>query len=353
MDYYKLARPFLFRLPPEKAHNMVIEGIKQGLIPLPKHNVYNSLITETLDMKFSNPLGLAAGFDKNAEVYNDLLAAGFGFAEVGTITPKPQAGNPQPRIFRLREDEAIINRLGFNNKGMEAVANNIPVGTRLNGILGINIGKNKDTAHAAEDYTALITTLYTRADYITINISSPNTAGLRDLQKRENLEELIKQIMSERNAQAALANYKVPLLVKIAPDVSPAELEDIVGIALENNVDGLIVSNTTISRPSSLRSEHKTQQGGLSGKPLMDLSTNTLKRTFELSRGKIPLIGVGGVSSAEDVITKMRSGATLVQLYSALVYNGFWLIERIKKDLAEFCDREGIDSLQEIVGVWN
>lgn len=346
MSYYSYIRPVLFRLPAEKAHDLALEALKLGVTPACHIKNYPLLATECFGLKFPSPVGMAAGFDKNAEVTGALLKQGFGFVEAGTVTPKPQAGNPQPRMFRLAEDEAVINRLGFNNKGMEFARTRLLARKALAGIVGINIGKNKDTEHALPDYLIGLRELAPLADYVTVNISSPNTVGLRDLQGKKALSELLDGLLSEREKLAK----RVPLLVKIAPDITSAEQEDIAEVALAMKLDGLIVGNTTISRPESLKSSYKTETGGLSGKPLMPLSTEVLRRMYKLTEGKIPLVGVGGIASPEDAIAKIRAGASLIQLYSAFVYQGFGLVERIKQGLAEEVQRSGVVSIAELVG---
>ncbi|MED6207908.1 hypothetical protein PIB30_040002 [Stylosanthes scabra] len=305
--------------------------------------------------KFSNPVGLAAGFDKNAEAVDGLLGMGFGFVEVGSVTPVPQEGNPKPRIFRLRQEGAIINRCGFNSQGIVAVAkrlgaqhgkrkldetssrsptsnNDVKHGGKAGpGILGVNLGKNKTSEDAAADYVQGVHTLSQYADYLVINVSSPNTPGLRMLQGRKQLKDLVKKIQAARDEMQWGDEGPPPLLVKIAPDLSKDDLEDIAAVAVALNLDGLIISNTTISRPDAVSSNPlASESGGLSGKPLFDLSTKILKEMYILTRGKIPLIGCGGISSGEDAYKKIRAGATLVQLYTAFAYGGPALIPQIK-----------------------
>lgn len=325
---------------------MALTALRYGLVPGCPERAYPTLATECLGLRFPNPVGLAAGFDKNAEATGALLRHGFGFVEAGTVTPRPQPGNPRPRMFRLEEDEAVINRLGFNNKGMAYARARLMVRRPGAGIVGINIGKNKDTEHALADYLVLLRELGGLADYVTVNISSPNTAGLRELQRKDALTELLESLMNERDRLPR----RVPLLVKIAPDMTQAELEDVAGVVLEQKVDGVIVSNTTVRRPDSLKSAHQTEMGGLSGKPLMPLATDTLRQLYRLTQGKIPLIGVGGIGSPEDAITKIRAGASLVQLYTGLVYHGLGLVERIKQGLAAEVQRAGVASIAELVG---
>lgn len=338
----------IFAMDPEKAHGMAIHALRSGLVP--KHHVkkYDALASQVFGLQFASPIGIAAGFDKNAEAWRGLLDQGFGFVEVGTITPKAQEGNPQPRVFRLIEDNALINRLGFNNGGMDAAYENLKGHTPADGIIGVNIGKNKDTERAEDDYTALIEKFVGIADYFTVNISSPNTKGLRDLQSKEALTSLMKAVLAQRDAYTA---RRVPVLVKIAPDLDEAGQEDAAAVALELGFDGMIVSNTTLARPESLKSAHKGEQGGLSGAPLMQPSTQVLRNIYKLTGGKIPLIGVGGVGSAQDAITKIRSGASLVQVYSMLVYEGLDLVARINDGIAAHLKQEGLASVSELVGI--
>jgi dihydroorotate dehydrogenase len=339
-------------LPPESAHHVAIRALKSGLFPTPAPFHSPRLQTEAMGMRFPSPIGLSAGFDKNGEVYREMLGCGFGFVEIGTVTPRPQTGNEPPRIWRLSDDEAVINRLGFNNEGADAMDARLPQGrTQLPGIVGVNIGKNKDTEHALEDYLPLLRRFLPKASYLTANISSPNTPGLRDLQKREFFESFTRALRSERDSMVAMRGIQVPLLIKIAPDVSDEELETIVGIAVQERIDGLIVGNTTLSRPDTLRHADRTQQGGLSGAPLMALSTEVLRKTSKLSQGKLTLIGVGGVRSAEDVIAKIRAGASLVQLYTALVYQGFGLPTRLNRDLDHWLEKVGVKHLSELRGM--
>lgn len=347
---------FLYRLghlvPPEQAHRLAIGLLRSEMFPSPLTFQSDRLQTQVLGISLPSPIGLSAGFDKNGEVYAAALKQGFGFVEIGTVTPRPQDGNPRPRIWRLPEAEAVINRLGFNNEGAEALEARLPDSrSALPGIVGVNIGKNKDTEDALSDYLPLLRRFYSRASYITANISSPNTAGLRDLQKRDHFEQFTRALRSERDGLAAVNGYHVPLLIKIAPDVSDEELESIVGVAVDERIDGLIVSNTTISRPAGLNHHDATQQGGLSGAPLMALSTEVLRKTAKLSQGKLTLIGVGGIRTAEDVIAKVRAGASLVQLYTALVYQGFGLPMKLNRDLAAWLDKVGVKNFADLRGM--
>ena len=294
---------------------------------------------------FPNPIGIAAGFDKDAEAPDALLRLGFGFAETGTVTPRPQAGNPKPRLFRLYEDRAVINRMGFNSQGLEPSLKQLATRSRV-GIVGVNLGKNRDSTDAAADYLEGVRRVGALADYFVINVSSPNTPGLRDLQRRDILEDLLHRLVAARDEAAP----GTPLLVKIAPDLSPDERADIAALAGPSGIDGIIIGNTTIARPPSLRSAHAGEQGGLSGAPLFAPSTAVLADIYRLTEGKIPLIGVGGIASADDAYAKIRAGASLVQLYTALVFQGPALVGRIKRGLAELLARNGFASIAEAVG---
>ena len=348
MDSFRLARPLLHRLQPETAHDLTLWALKAGLAGRDARKDDPRLATSVLGLKVPNPLGLAAGFDKNAEVIGPMLDLGFGFVEVGSVTPLPQLGNPRPRIFRLPEDRGVINRLGFNNQGLVAAADRLRIWreTGRPGILGVNLGKNKAQEDAAADYAEGARRLGPYADYLTINVSSPNTPGLRALQQREELEAILAAI---REA----APGHPPLLLKIAPDLSPEDLEAVCEVALAGKLDGLIAGNTTISRPETLRSPLKGEAGGLSGRPLFDLSTEVLRQAYRLTGGRLTLIGTGGITSGADAYAKIRAGASLVQLYSALVYEGPGLIRRIKDELAALLERDGFASVAEAVGTEN
>jgi dihydroorotate dehydrogenase len=301
------------------------------------------LASRLFGLDFPNPLGLAAGYDKNAEAFAPALALGFGFVEIGSVTPRAQPGNPGPRLFRLSRDRAVINRMGFNNDGLDAVAARL-ARHQSQGIVGANLGKNKDSADAAADYVAGVHALGPHADYLVINVSSPNTPGLRALQGREPLAALIAAVRSARNSE------RPPLLLKIAPDLTESDKQDIAEVAIAGGLDGLIVSNTTIARPDSLRSAAKEEAGGLSGEPLFAPSTALLADMYRLTTGKLPLIGVGGIASAEDAYAKIRAGASLLQLYTALIYGGAGLIGRIKTGLAARLRADGFTSLAQAVG---
>ncbi|MCD6034480.1 MAG: pyrD [Rickettsiales bacterium] len=351
---YTLLRSAIFRLSPETAHYTAINLLKYNIIPPSKTLNFPSLNVRLAGLVFPNPLGLAAGFDKNAECIPSLTRQGFGFVEVGTVTPEPQTGNPKPRLFRLNEDEAIINRMGFNNKGSRAFIENLNNSKdQWNDkvIVGANIGKNKTTEDPISDYLTLLERCYGMSDYITVNISSPNTPGLRDLQGKEALNQLLSALMDKRKLLVANTGKTVPLFLKIAPDLSLIQAEDVVESVLSYPIDALIVSNTTIARPDTLQSPYKTETGGLSGHPLFVPSTELLRTIYRLTKGKVPLIGVGGIGSAEEAYTKIKAGASLIQIYSMLIYKGFSVVNKITSGLAERLERDGFASISEAVGV--
>lgn len=347
----KFINYLLFKLKPETAHNLAIWALKYNLVPSFKKNKYSSLETKVFGINFDNPIGMAAGFDKNAVIFNNLFRFGFGFVESGTVTPQPQFGNEKPRIFRLEKDQAIINRLGFNNLGIENFLTNISTKKiPENAVFGINIGKNKDTSSAIEDYLLLLRKTYGKSQYITINISSPNTKNLRDLQKADELDLFLAAIFSEKEKLKAEFDINIPILLKIAPDLSQEEQEAIAEIAVKNKIDGLIISNTTISRPKFLQDDQKSEAGGLSGKPVFEISNEVLKNIYVLTKGQIPIIAVGGISSAKDAYLKIRLGASLIQIYSAFIYQGFGLVEEIKKELDDLLTKDGFTSINDAVG---
>ena len=332
---FALARPVLHSLDAETAHGLTIRAL--NIVPrLGANASYDGLAVNAFGLSFPNPLGLAAGFDKNAEVPDAMLGLGLGFTEIGTVTPKPQAGNPRPRLFRLPEDNAVINRMGFNNEGHVAALRRLEARKGRAGIVGVNIGANKDAADRIGDYVTGIAAFSHLASYFTVNISSPNTPGLRALQSRAELEQLLSRLNEARAKQPK----RPPMLLKIAPDLRDDELEDIALACGGGAVDGIIVSNTTLSR-DGLRSPLAKEQGGLSGLPLLQLSTRQLARMFVLTDGRIPLVGVGGVHDAASALLKIRAGATLVQLYSALVYGGPGLITEILRGMADELRRSG------------
>jgi dihydroorotate dehydrogenase len=331
-------------LDPEDAHGLAIRALKLGLGP--RAGAEDSILaTQVAGLSLTNCVGLAPGFDKNAEVFGPMLRAGFGFVECGTVTPLPQVGNPRPRLFRLAEDRAVINRMGFNNEGLEAFAARLS--RRGPGVVGANIGANKDSEDRIADYVTGLTRLWGLASYFTINISSPNTPGLRALQTKAALEELLGRLAQARDA-LPLAG-RVPMFLKVAPDLEDGEVEAIVETVAANGLSGIIVSNTTISRPP-LKSSHAGEAGGLSGAPLMALSTQVLARFHAASAGRLALIGAGGVGSGDDAYAKIRAGAQAVQLYSALVYGGPGLVARIKRELAARLRAEGFGAVAQAVG---
>jgi dihydroorotate dehydrogenase len=308
------------------------------------------LAMRAFGLNFPNPIGMAAGFDKSAEAPDALLRLGFGFVEIGTVTPKPQGGNPRPRLFRLERDEAVVNRMGFNNDGAEAVLRRLAARAHQGGIVGVNVGANKDSSDRVSDYVRLIEIFAPVASYFTVNVSSPNTPGLRNLQQSGALDDLLAKVIDARERVRKNAGDS-PVLLKIAPDLSLAELDDVVQIARSRRVDGMIVANTTLARPSTLREQARAkEQGGLSGRPLFRLSTRMVAETYVRAEGAFPLIGVGGIDTGGAALTKIRAGASLIQLYSSLVYKGLGLVDDIKNDLASTLLRTGRDSLSEIVG---
>ena len=325
---YALARPFLFALDAERAHGLGLKALDLayrsgtiGILARPRR----PMPTKLLGLTFPNPVGLAAGLDKNGEHVDALFALGFGFVEVGTVTPRPQAGNPKPRMFRLARDEALINRLGFNNAGVDALARNVArAGRKGGGVLGINIGKNKDTANedAASDYLYCLERVYALADYITVNISSPNTAGLRELQEEQSLRRLVGALREAQERLAAQHRKRVPVLVKVAPDLSDSDIDAAARVLADLGVDGVVATNTTVARTPVQGHRHAHETGGLSGAPLMGQSTLVLRRLRTRLPESIPLVGVGGILSGADAVAKMAAGASLVQCYTGLVYRG-------------------------------
>jgi len=345
-SWYSAADFALSALDAETTHGVALRALKTGFFadlladwrPDP-----SSLATRLWGRTLANPIGLAAGFDKNAEVPNPLLALGLGFVEVGTVTPRPQPGNPRPRLFRLKEDRGVINRMGFPGQGLEAVRARLATRPRR-GFLGVNVGANKDSTDRAADYVICSAGLAAYADYLVCNVSSPNTPGLRALQGRRELADLLKRV------QDAIAEHPLPLVVKIAPDATEQDLDDIVAVCRELKVDGIIAGNTTVSRPQSLRSPRRDEAGGLSGTPLMALATEALRQTARRVEGQFPLLGCGGIVSGADAYAKIRAGASAVQLYTALVFEGPPLIRRIKDELAELVARDGFASVADSVG---
>lgn len=363
MNFYKIVKPLIFKLDAEKAHNLAISFLKYfpNLATLFVVNKkYENLVQNVCGLEFKSPVGMAAGFDKNAEIVSALHRFGFGFIEAGTVTPKAQVGNDKPRIFRLKEDEAIINRLGFNNKGFGFFTNNVArikvnkaFQASQNLILGINIGKNKDSENAITDYLFLLEKFYAKASYITLNISSPNTKNLRDLQNEDQLDLFLSAIIDKKNALKSAANIETPIFLKIAPDLTLDEQKTIAAAILKNKIDAIIISNTTISRPKNLLNKNLHEQGGLSGKPLFALSNEVLRNFYQLTKGQIPLIGVGGVVSAKDAYVKIKLGASLVQIYSSFIYQGFGTVERINRELSELVKKDGFENISQAIGADN
>lgn len=343
---YSLFRSLIFTQPPERAHALAIRALKLGVIPAKLIVDDARLHVNVMGLTFKNPLGLAAGFDKNAEAIYGLQMQGFGHVECGTVTLKPQAGNPKPRVFRLVEDEAVINRLGFNNDGIGPFAARLKRCNRAHAVVGANIGRGKDTEDAISDYVQLFKSVVSIADYVTVNVSSPNTQGVRGLQEKNALGHLLNALRTER----AALNLHTPIVLKIAPDLDTQGREDVAVVALENKVDGLIVSNTTIKRPNTLKSALHGESGGLSGQPLFAISNQQLKDMYRFTDGKIPLIGVGGVASAEQAYAKILSGASLVQLYTGLIYKGFGLVPEILDGLKILMERDGFTHIQDAIG---
>lgn len=351
-DLYQLARPFLFRLDPEDAHHHTLKLMKAGLVP-PVAPIKDDVLAQNLfGLKFSNPVGLAAGFDKNAEVVGPALKMGFGFVEAGTVTPRPQAGNDRPRIFRDAKHEAVINRMGFPNGGMEVFKNNIAAflsrSPRLQGVVGINIGMNKEQTDPAKDYCLLIRMLGPMADYLTINISSPNTPGLRNLQEKEPLTELLAAVTEER--RKSCGSHPPPILLKLAPDLTEDQQGEIAAVVMNAGIEGIILGNTTLARPDFLPKDFAGERGGLSGKPLKDKSTAIIRSMHRLTKGKIPIVGVGGISTGADAYEKIKAGASLVQVYSGLVFKGPTMAYSINKELASLLRADGFTSITEAVG---
>ncbi len=334
----------LHRLDPEKAHGWSIRALRAGLVPLPGPVTSPRLQTRLAGLDLPNPVGLAAGFDKNAEAVTPLSRAGFGFVEVGAATPRPQPGNPAPRLFRLTEDHGVINRFGFNNEGAEVIAARLSQ-ARHDVPVGLNLGANKDAADRAADFARVLATAGPHVDFATINVSSPNTEKLRDLQGKAALSALLAGVIATRDGLAR----PIPVFLKIAPDLNDAELADVAEVALSSGIDGVIATNTTLAR-DGLKSAHRGEAGGLSGAPLFEKSTRTLARLSDLTGGALPLIGVGGIASAEDAYAKIRAGASAVQLYTALVYGGLSLAADIARGLDGLLQRDGFATMAEAVG---
>jgi len=344
---FSILRPFLFNLDPEIAHDLAIKSLKFNPLPSKLFEVENEemLNINLLGKNFPNPIGLAAGFDKSAEVYNQILKFGFGFVEVGTVTPLKQYGNPKPRVFRLENDKALINRLGFNNDGIELIKKRIQ-SNKKNGIIGVNIGPNKETKEQKNDFCLGLESFFDVADYITINISSPNTEGLRDFHEGNKLSELLDSLNKiKKNKKTS-----IPLLLKISPDIEDKDITEIIELAIKNKISAIVLTNTTNGNRKNLASEIKNEKGGLSGEPLQQISTNMIKKFYKKLNGTIPIIGVGGINSGKSAFEKIAAGASLLQLYTGFVYKGPSLVKDIKKELIEILKSEGINNIKDVVG---
>lgn len=348
-----LGRPLLLALDPERAHEMTLKALETGFYPQAGGKDPASLRVSAMGLEFSNPIGVAPGFDKDARVADAILRMGFGFAEIGTVTPEPQEGNPKPRVFRLIRDRAVINRLGFNNGGqikaqvrLRRMAGNLPAG----GIVGVNIGANKQTVDRTADYISGLEAFYDLASYFMVNVSSPNTPGLRDLQAPAALDDLLGRVMARRAAFVAEGKPAVPIAVKLAPDVAVEDLPAICERLVAQKVDAIAISNTTLSRPAGLDARLASESGGLSGRPLFHRSTVMLAKVHLLTGGEIPLIGIGGIDSGEAALAKIRAGASVIQLYTALIFEGLGLLDRIKETLLEAIADAGVENISELVG---
>jgi len=338
-------RSLIFKLDPELAHNLAIKALKYNYAPSNKIPKNNCIETEIFGKKISNPVGLAAGFDKDAEVYNSLFKLGFGFVEVGTVTPLKQYGNPKPRVFRLEEDEALINRLGFNNSGADIVSSRIK-SNPPNGLFGINIGPNKDTSNRVDDYLIGLRKFYNLADYLTLNISSPNTENLRSFHNENELDELLSKIEKEKKT----LKTNVPIAVKVSPDINEENVEKISEILYQHNISTVIISNSTDKNRENLKNINKVEKGGLSGKPLEIKSNLLINKFFKILKTKIKIIGVGGVDSGKSVYEKIINGASLVQLYTGMVYQGPNIVSKISNELIEIIKNHGVKNISELVG---
>ena len=345
---FNILRPLIFKFSPEVAHSLAIKALKLNNIPYSKPKDNHILETTFCEKKLSSPIGVAAGFDKNAEVYNPLFNLGFGFVEVGTITPKPQFGNPKPRVFRLEEDEALINRLGFNNSGSERISQTIKENNKK-GFLGINIGPNKDSKDRVEDYLICFRKFYNLADYITINISSPNTENLRDFHNQDELNSLIDKLKNEKKE----LNSNIPLAIKVSPDLNDDQINEVSKIIMEQEIGIIIVSNTTDKNRENLKNINKLEKGGLSGKPIEKISNEAISKFYKILKDKTKIIGVGGVSNGQDAFEKITSGATLVQLYTGMVYRGPRIASKISTELIDLLKNKGFKNVSEAIGTKN
>jgi dihydroorotate dehydrogenase len=344
MAAYESFRSLLFKLDPEAAHDLTLSALR-SLPSLRTATHYSELETTVCGLKFPSPVGLAAGFDKDAKAPNRMFRFGFGFVEVGTVTPKPQPGNEGPRLYRLVEDHGVINRFGFNSEGHEAVGRRLARISKPAGIIGVNVGANKDSNDRIADYAAGVRALGPLADYITINVSSPNTPGLRSLQSNEYLPRLIEEVM-----KAKVASPKKPIFLKVSPDLADSEIAAVAKASLDGGIDALIISNTTVTRPEGLQSQYRTEGGGLSGRPLRPLAMQALRAFRSAVGSKLPLIGAGGIESAEDAYERIRAGASLLQLYTALAYKGPNLVSEINKGLIELLNRDAFSNIGQAIG---
>ena len=345
---FNILRPLIFKFSPEVAHSLAIKALKLNNIPYSKPKDNHILETTFCEKKLSSPIGVAAGFDKNAEVYNPLFNLGFGFVEVGTITPKPQFGNPKPRVFRLEEDEALINRLGFNNSGSEQISQTIKENNKK-GFLGINIGPNKDSTNRIDDYLICFRKFYNLADYITINISSPNTENLRDFHNQNELNSLIDKLKNEKKE----LNSNIPLAIKVSPDLNDDQINEVSKIIMEQEIGIIIVSNTTDKNRENLKNINKLEKGGLSGKPIKKISNEAISKFYKILKDKTKIIGVGGISNGQDAFEKIISGATLVQLYTGMVYRGPRIASKISTELIDLLKNKGFKNVSEAIGTKN
>ena len=345
---FSIFKPYIFSLDPEVAHDLAIKTLKFNILPKSIFSVEQEELLETklFNEKLSNPIGLAAGFDKSAEVYNSLFQLGYGFVEVGTVTPKRQLGNPKPRVFRLEKDQALINRLGFNNHGSEIISKRIAENPPI-GYLGINVGPNKDTKNKEEDYYLCLTRLASQAGYLTINISSPNTEGLRDFHDQKELEKLLTGINKIKKDK----NISKPIVIKLSPDIKDIEINKIIELIIKYKIEGIILSNTTEKNRENLKDFQKNEKGGLSGQPLKDLSTTLIKKFYKETKGKIEIIGVGGVDCGQSAFEKISAGANAVQLYTGMVYKGPGVVKQMKKELISILKKENIRNINQAIGI--
>ncbi len=346
---FDVTRPLLFALDPEQAHELTLRSLEAGIYPRPTVSDDPRLAVSAWGLRFSNPFGIAAGFDKDARVPDAVLGMGFGYAEIGSVTPRPQSGNPKPRVFRLVDDQAMINRLGFNNEGHAAALARLRARAG-GGIVGVNVGANKDTPDRAADYISGIRTFAEVATYFTVNVSSPNTPGLRDLQAPAALDDLLARVFAERDRIAAEKGVRRPIVVKLAPDIAEEDLAPVASVLVSHKVDGIAMSNTTLSRAGISQSRQGSEAGGLSGRPLFHRSTVFLARLHKLTEGRVPLIGIGGITSPETAIAKIEAGATLLQLYTGLVYGGPGLLPRMKSTMVQYAEANGLAHITDATG---